>query len=66
MLTVVFSSLRARWASLIGSFVAVALGVGVMAAMGLGLAETFGAPERQPLRRRAPPSSGPTRGPCPT
>ncbi|MPY63201.1 ABC transporter permease, partial [Streptomyces spongiae] len=46
----VFSSLRTRWASLLGSFVAVALGVGVMAAMGLGLAETFDAPEREPQR----------------
>ncbi|WP_345672144.1 ABC transporter permease, partial [Streptomyces phyllanthi] len=50
MLTVVLSSLRARWASLLGSFVAVALGVGVMAAMGLGLAATFDAPEREPER----------------
>ncbi|MEW2396313.1 FtsX-like permease family protein [Streptomyces sp. NPDC046862] len=50
MLTVVLSSLRARWASLLGSFVAVALGVGVMAAMGLGLAETFDAPGREPQR----------------
>ncbi|MFI1728601.1 FtsX-like permease family protein [Streptomyces acidicola] len=50
MLTVVLSSLRTRWASLLGSFVAVALGVGVMAAMGLGLAETFDAPEREPRR----------------
>ncbi|MEV6589950.1 ABC transporter permease [Streptomyces acidicola] len=50
MLTVVVSSLRTRWASLLGSFVAVALGVGVMAAMGLGLAETFDAPEREPRR----------------
>jgi putative ABC transport system permease protein len=35
---------------LLGSFVAVALGVGVMAAMGLGLAETFDAPGREPQR----------------
>ncbi|MDX2530384.1 ABC transporter permease [Streptomyces europaeiscabiei] len=44
------SSLRTRWAALIGSFVAVALGVGVMTAMGLGLAATLDPPARTPER----------------
>jgi putative ABC transport system permease protein len=44
------ASLRARWAGFLGAFVAVALGVALTAAMGLGLASTFGAPEREPVR----------------
>ncbi|UUU31827.1 ABC transporter permease [Streptomyces sp. CA-210063] len=44
------SSLRTRWAALVGSFVAVALGVGVMTAMGLGLAATLDPPAREPER----------------
>ncbi|WP_371527994.1 ABC transporter permease [Streptomyces sp. NBC_01283] len=44
------ASLRTRWAGLLGAFVAVALGVALTAAMGLGLASTFGAPEREPVR----------------
>ncbi|WP_149829121.1 ABC transporter permease [Streptomyces tailanensis] len=49
------SSLRARWAALVGSFVAVALGVGVMTAMGLGLAATLDPPARAPERFAASP-----------
>ncbi|MEV2252181.1 ABC transporter permease [Streptomyces sp. NPDC050147] len=45
-----FASLRSRWVGLIGAFVAVALGVALTAAMGLGLASTFSAPEREPVR----------------
>ncbi|MEU6676839.1 ABC transporter permease [Streptomyces sp. NPDC046925] len=45
-----FASLRTRWAGLLGAFVAVALGVALVAAMGLGLASTFSAPEREPVR----------------
>ncbi|MEU6765377.1 ABC transporter permease [Streptomyces sp. NPDC046853] len=45
-----FASLRTRWAGLLGAFVAVALGVALVAAMGLGLASTFSAPERDPAR----------------
>ncbi|MGW7069532.1 FtsX-like permease family protein [Streptomyces sp. NPDC054855] len=45
-----FASLRSRWVGLLGAFVAVALGVALTAAMGLGLASTFGAPERDPVR----------------
>ncbi|MEU9863492.1 FtsX-like permease family protein [Streptomyces sp. NPDC047971] len=50
MLTVVLSGLRARWAAFLGSFVALALGVGLLTTMGLGLASTFDAPEREPRR----------------
>ncbi|MGW7085324.1 FtsX-like permease family protein [Streptomyces sp. NPDC054871] len=51
----VFASLRTRWAGLLGAFVAVALGVALTAAMGLGLASTFSAPERDPVRFAASP-----------
>ncbi|MFF8381761.1 FtsX-like permease family protein [Streptomyces sp. NPDC015661] len=50
MLTVVLSGLRDRWASFLGGFVALALGVGLLATMGLGLSATFHAPERSPQR----------------
>ncbi|WP_055604086.1 ABC transporter permease, partial [Streptomyces aureus] len=50
MLTVVLSGLRARWASFLGGFVALALGVGLLATMGLGLSATFHPPERPPQR----------------
>ncbi|MEV0320754.1 ABC transporter permease [Streptomyces sp. NPDC050658] len=42
--------LRARWSSLLGAFVAVTLGVALVAAMGLGLAASLNAPEREPVR----------------
>ncbi|MGW0534271.1 FtsX-like permease family protein [Streptomyces sp. NPDC003032] len=44
------ASLRARWSSLLGAFVAVALGVGLTAAMGLGLDASLTAPDRPPVR----------------
>ncbi|MGW2225174.1 FtsX-like permease family protein [Streptomyces formicae] len=47
---IVLASLRARWTTLLGAFVAVALGVGLTAAMGLGLDASLGAPERAPVR----------------
>ncbi|MFG2641355.1 FtsX-like permease family protein [Streptomyces sp. NPDC048370] len=50
MLIVVLSGLRARRAAFVGSFVALALGVGLLTTMGLGLASTFDAPERAPQR----------------
>ncbi|MEV4936261.1 ABC transporter permease [Streptomyces zaomyceticus] len=50
MLTVVLSGLRARWASFLGGFVALALGVGLLTTMGLGLSATFHVPERAPQR----------------
>ncbi|MFB6630706.1 FtsX-like permease family protein [Streptomyces sp. NPDC056362] len=55
MLTVVLSGLRDRWASFVGGFVALALGVGLLATMGLGLAATSRAPERPPERFAASP-----------
>ncbi|MER5201907.1 FtsX-like permease family protein [Streptomyces sp. NPDC002825] len=50
MLTVVLSGLRDRWASFLGGFVALALGVGLLATTGLGLSATSHAPERSPQR----------------
>lgn len=46
MLIVVLASLRARWTGLLGSFTALALGVGLLAAMCVGLAATADAPVR--------------------
>lgn len=50
MLTVAFATLRTRWATFVASFVALALGVGLLTAMGLGLASTLDAPRRPPER----------------
>jgi putative ABC transport system permease protein len=50
VLTVTLSSLRARWVTLVGTFVALALGVALIATMGLALASTFDAPPQQPAR----------------
>ncbi|MFF4079853.1 FtsX-like permease family protein [Streptomyces sp. NPDC001777] len=50
MLTVALASLRTRWTTLIGTFVALALGVGLIATMGLGLASTLDPPDRAPQR----------------
>ncbi|WP_327368212.1 ABC transporter permease [Streptomyces sp. NBC_01217] len=50
MLTIALAGLRTRWTTLIGTFVALALGVGLVAAMGLGLASTLDAPDRAPQR----------------
>ncbi|WOX22960.1 FtsX-like permease family protein [Streptomyces solicathayae] len=55
MLTVALTGLRTRWAGFVGSFVALALGVGLLTTMGLGLASTLHAPERQPERFAAAP-----------
>ncbi|MFK4065067.1 FtsX-like permease family protein [Streptomyces sp. NPDC029674] len=44
------ASLRARWTSLLGAFVAVTLGVGLTASMALGLDASLSAPERAPVR----------------
>ncbi|WP_324604910.1 FtsX-like permease family protein [Streptomyces xylophagus] len=50
MLILILSSLRTRWVSLLGSFVAVALGVAVMASTVAGLASAVGASGRAPER----------------
>ncbi|MEU4164174.1 FtsX-like permease family protein [Actinoplanes sp. NPDC026670] len=44
------SSLRARWVTLIGTFVALGLGVALIATMGLALASTVDAPSQRPTR----------------
>ncbi|MFJ9061890.1 ABC transporter permease [Streptomyces sp. NPDC102409] len=50
MLTTALRSMRTRWVTFIGSFVALALGVGLIAMTGLALAATFDAPEHTPER----------------
>ncbi|MEU1088595.1 FtsX-like permease family protein [Streptomyces sp. NPDC005892] len=55
MLMRVLAGLRARWITFVGSFVALALGVGLVAATGLALAATLDAPERAPERFAAAP-----------
>jgi putative ABC transport system permease protein len=50
MLTVTLSSLRARWVTLVGTFVALGLGVALIATMGLALASTLDAPRQHPER----------------
>jgi putative ABC transport system permease protein len=50
MLIVTLSSLRTRWVSLAGAFVALGLGVALIAVMGLGLAATLDAPQQRPER----------------
>lgn len=49
-MTLTFAGLRTRWTTLIGSFVALALGVGLLATMGLALASTVDAPAQHPER----------------
>ncbi|MEU8541090.1 FtsX-like permease family protein [Streptomyces sp. NPDC048717] len=46
MLSLALRGMRTRWVTFVGSFVALALGVGLIATMGLALAATFDAPER--------------------
>ncbi|MFG2983475.1 ABC transporter permease [Streptomyces sp. NPDC048258] len=50
MLSVALRTLHTRWVTFVGSFTALALGVGLIATMGLGLAATLEAPQRQPER----------------
>ncbi|WP_433797209.1 FtsX-like permease family protein [Actinoplanes sp. CA-252034] len=50
MLTVTLSSLRSRWATLVGTLVALGLGVALIATMGLALASTGTAPPQPPSR----------------
>ncbi|MGW0373287.1 ABC transporter permease, partial [Streptomyces coeruleorubidus] len=46
MLSLALRGMRTRWVTFVGSFVALALGVGLIATTGLALAATFDAPER--------------------
>ncbi|WP_460066574.1 FtsX-like permease family protein [Streptomyces sp. YKOK-I1] len=55
MLSVAVRTLRARWAAFVGSFVALALGVGLLAVMGQALAASWDAPVRTPERFAAAP-----------
>ena len=55
MLTVALRTLRVRWTSFAGSFVALALGVALLSVMGLALASSLNAPERAPERFAAAP-----------
>ncbi|MFF3087079.1 ABC transporter permease [Streptomyces nojiriensis] len=50
MLTIALRTARHRWVTFVASFVALALGVGLIATMGLGLAATLDAPQRLPER----------------
>lgn len=50
MLILTLSGLRTRWVSLVGAFVALGLGVALIATMGLGLAATLDAPRQHPER----------------
>lgn len=50
MLSLTIGTLRTRWVTLVGTFVALALGVALIATMGLGLASTLDAPEQKPER----------------
>ncbi|MFE2586457.1 FtsX-like permease family protein [Streptomyces sp. NPDC059378] len=55
MLTVALCTLRSRWVTFTGSFVALALGVALTTVMGLALASTLHAPGRDPERFAAAP-----------
>ncbi|WP_425245452.1 FtsX-like permease family protein [Streptomyces sp. NEAU-NA10] len=55
MLSVAVRTLRVRWAAFAGSFVALALGVGLLAVMGQALAASVEAPVRGPERFAAAP-----------
>ncbi|MFE6912722.1 ABC transporter permease [Streptomyces rubiginosohelvolus] len=50
MLKLALLGMRTRWVTFIGSFIALALGVGLIATTGLALAATFSAPDRGPER----------------
>ncbi|MFJ2708555.1 FtsX-like permease family protein [Streptomyces sp. NPDC087428] len=55
MLSLVLQGIRTRWVTFAGSFVALALGVGIVATTGMALAATFDAPHRGPERFAAAP-----------
>lgn len=50
MLSLALRGMRTRWVTFVGSFIALALGVGLIATTGLALAATFDAPDRGPER----------------
>ncbi|MGW4545237.1 FtsX-like permease family protein [Streptomyces violaceorubidus] len=55
MLTLTLCTLRARWVTFVGSFVALALGVALLTVTGLALAASLDAPGRAPERFAAAP-----------
>ncbi|MFF4541080.1 FtsX-like permease family protein [Streptomyces aureus] len=55
MLSTGLRTLRARWAAFVGSFLALSLGVALIAVMGLALASSRDAPDRRPERFAAAP-----------
>ncbi|WP_217170264.1 FtsX-like permease family protein [Streptomyces sp. AC512_CC834] len=55
MLSIALRTMRTRWVSFVGSFVALALGVALLAVTGLALASSLDAPERVPERFAAAP-----------
>jgi putative ABC transport system permease protein len=55
VLSVALRTLRTRWVTFVGSFVALSLGVALIAVMGLALASSLNAPERRPERFAAAP-----------
>ncbi|MFF4845157.1 FtsX-like permease family protein [Streptomyces collinus] len=55
MLSTTPRTVRTRWVTFLGSFVALSLGVALIAVMGLALASSLDAPDRQPERFAAAP-----------
>ncbi|MFJ4467659.1 FtsX-like permease family protein [Streptomyces sp. NPDC089424] len=55
MLSTTLRTLRTRWVTFLGSFVALCLGVALIAVMGLALASSLDAPDRKPERFAAAP-----------
>ncbi|MFC7219652.1 FtsX-like permease family protein [Streptomyces polyrhachis] len=55
MLSIALHTLRTRWVTFVGSFIALALGVALIAVMGLALASSLDAPQREPERFAAAP-----------
>ncbi|MFI5820412.1 ABC transporter permease [Streptomyces rishiriensis] len=55
MLSTTLRTLRTRWVTFVGSFVALSLGVALIAVMGLALASSLDAPDRRPERFAAAP-----------
>ncbi len=55
MLSTTLRTLRTRWVTFVGSFVALGLGVALIAVMGLALASSLDAPDRGPERFAAAP-----------
>jgi putative ABC transport system permease protein len=55
VLSTALRTLRTRWVTFVGSFVALSLGVALIAVMGLALASSLDAPDRKPERFAATP-----------